>query len=113
LTFLIKKMRGCVPFTARNYTPVPVLKTIPVFVTPESHRHVCVQIALQFALAVARIARIDYPNHWPSLFEDVLQQLQGNSLLAARRVYLVLHHILKELASKRLAADQAIFAGVC
>lgn len=34
---------------------------------------------------------------------------QGSSQLAQRRVYLVLHHILKELASKRLAADQRNF----
>jgi hypothetical protein len=70
------------------------------------------QIAVQFALAVARIARIDYPSQWPSLFEDILQRLQGSSL-SARRVYLVIHHILKELASKRLAVDQAVFAEVC
>ena len=31
---------------------------------------------------------------------------QDPSQLVQRRVYLVLHHILKELASKRLAADQ-------
>ncbi len=35
--------------------------------------------------------------------------VQGSSQLAQRRVYLVLHHILKELASKRLAADQRNF----
>ena len=32
--------------------------------------------------------------------------------MAARRVYLVLHHILKELSSKRLVADQRNFAQV-
>ena len=34
---------------------------------------------------------------------------QGPNQLVQRRVYLVLHHILKELASKRLAADQRNF----
>lgn len=38
--------------------------------------------------------------------------LQGGSTLAVRRVYLVLHHILKELASKRLLADQKNFEQV-
>lgn len=40
---------------------------------------------------------------------------QGPNQLVQRRVYLVLHHILKELSSKRLAADQRNFeqAGSC
>jgi hypothetical protein len=38
--------------------------------------------------------------------------LQGGSTLIVRRVYYILHHILKELSSKRLAADQRAFAEV-
>ena len=38
--------------------------------------------------------------------------MQGPNQLVQRRVYLVLHHILKELASKRLAADQRNFEQV-
>lgn len=34
------------------------------------------------------------------------------SQLSSRRTYLVLHHVLKELSSKRLAADQKAFAEV-
>jgi len=32
--------------------------------------------------------------------------------LTVRRVYLILHHVLKELSSKRLVADQRNFAEV-
>ena len=38
--------------------------------------------------------------------------VQGPNQLVQRRVYLVLHHILKELSSKRLAADQRNFEQV-
>ena len=41
---------------------------------------------------------------------DLLGRLNGHGAVAARRVYLMLHHVLKELASKRLAADQRNFA---
>ena len=60
----------------------------------------------------AKVARSDYPRQWPSLFSDLLARSEGGSTLVLRRVYLVLHHILKELASKRLAADQKTFADV-
>ena len=70
------------------------------------------QIAVQMAVVFAKVARIDYPRAWPSLFTDLLQQLQSQSTLVVRRVYLVLHHALKELASKRLSSDQKAFAAV-
>ncbi|DBA79077.1 hypothetical protein WJX77_002150 [Trebouxia sp. C0004] len=68
------------------------------------------QIAVQMAVVFAKIARFDYPKAWPGLFTDLLQQLQNQSTLVVRRVYLVLHHALKELASKRLSSDQKAFA---
>lgn len=36
----------------------------------------------------------------------------GGATLAVRRVYFTLHHLLKELSSKRLLADQKCFAEV-
>jgi len=36
----------------------------------------------------------------------------GATTLAIRRVYFTLHHILKELSSKRLLADQRCFADI-
>lgn len=89
------------------------------------------KIAVQVALVVAKIARADFPREWPSLVPDLLARASGGNAggagaggaassasataaaaLAARRAYLVLHHVLKELASKRLAADQRSFAEV-
>ncbi|KAK9830439.1 hypothetical protein WJX72_011753 [[Myrmecia] bisecta] len=70
------------------------------------------QFAVQIAVVFAKVARYDYPRHWPSLFGDLLGKLQTQNTLTTRRVYLVLHHILKELSSKRLASDQRNFAEV-
>jgi hypothetical protein len=76
------------------------------------------QIAVQNAVTLARVARIDYPKAWPSLFRDLLDRLHAaaqageHGTLTCRRAYLALHHILKELSSKRLASDQRVFAEV-
>lgn len=70
------------------------------------------QLAVQVALVLAKVARTDYPAEWPSLFEDLISRMQSNSVLTTRRIYLTLHHIMKELASKRLAVDQRNFAEV-
>ena len=64
------------------------------------------------AVLFAKIARVDYPRYWPSLIDDLLGVLSGGDALRRRRGYLVLHHVLKELSSKRLAADQRNFAQV-
>eukprot|EP00775_Hariotina_reticulata_P003498 gene3498-3767_t len=86
-------------------------------------------IAVQVALLIAKAARFDFPSQWPSLFNDLLAGITGQSQpqggagsgsnggsscsqLSSRRTYLVLHHVLKELSSKRLAADQKAFAEV-
>lgn len=70
------------------------------------------QFAVQLAVVLAKVARNDYPRQWAGLFGDLLARMQGGSTLTVRRAYLVLHHILKELASKRLPADQRVFAQV-
>eukprot|EP00878_Enallax_costatus_P025072 GHUV01026793.1.p1 GENE.GHUV01026793.1~~GHUV01026793.1.p1 ORF type:complete len:237 (+),score=29.13 GHUV01026793.1:355-1065(+) len=85
------------------------------------------QIAVQIALVIAKVARFDFPTQWPTLFHDLLAgitpvpqavgapadgQQPPPSPLLVRRTYFVLHHVLKELSSKRLAADQKAFAQV-
>lgn len=70
------------------------------------------QFAIQVAIIFAKVARVDFPRDWPTLFTDLLGQLRDVGTLLARRTFLVLHHILKELSSKRLASDQRSFAEV-
>ncbi len=73
---------------------------------------VLVQFAVQIAVCFGKVARQDFPKMWPTLFEDLTRHMQSGSALANRRVYLVLHHVLKELATKRLATDRKHFAQV-
>eukprot|EP00798_Chlamydomonas_sp_ICE-L_P013625 gene13626-19503_t len=74
------------------------------------------QIAVQIALVYSKIARFDFPADWPNLFSDLMGILQNGqsppTVLAVRRVYLILHHVLKELSSKRLPGDKRTFAEV-
>lgn len=77
------------------------------------------QIAIQLAVIVSKMARFDYPKSWPQLFPELLSRMppptsadsiQSNAVVATpRRTLLVLHHVLKELSSKRLASDQKCF----
>ncbi|GJP39755.1 hypothetical protein CLOM_g24098 [Closterium sp. NIES-68] len=70
------------------------------------------QVAVQLAVLVAKIARIDYPREWPELFPTLVQKLQTQDPLLTQRAYLVLNHVLKELSTKRLSVDQRTFAQV-
>lgn len=67
------------------------------------------QLAVQVAVVLSKVARHDFPRAWPALFSDLLALLAGAGQLLQRRVHLTMHHVLKELASKRLAADQRNF----
>eukprot|EP00850_Spirogloea_muscicola_P012417 SM000080S22932 [mRNA] locus=s80:226582:234777:+ [translate_table: standard] len=70
------------------------------------------QVAVQLALLISKIARFDYPREWPGLFPALVQKVQLEDVLLTQRAYLVLNHVLKELSTKRLAADQRNFAEI-
>ncbi|XP_010920803.2 uncharacterized protein [Elaeis guineensis] len=70
------------------------------------------QIAIQLAVLVSKIARIDYPKEWPELFSILVQQLQSADMLGSHRIFMVLFRILKELSTKRLIADQRNFSEI-
>ncbi|GMH34265.1 hypothetical protein BSKO_02099 [Bryopsis sp. KO-2023] len=71
------------------------------------------KVIAQVNVIFSKIARFDFPTHWPSLFSDVFGTLGPKKTPeAAYRVYLVLQHVLKELSTKRLPADQKLFAEV-
>ncbi|XP_030373998.1 importin-11 [Scaptodrosophila lebanonensis] len=71
------------------------------------------QVALQVAVLLGRIARIDYPRFWPDLMPALMKQLQacGNdgSAERQRRILLALHYVIKALASRRLMAEKRAF----
>ncbi|KAL6896683.1 hypothetical protein ACP4OV_007255 [Aristida adscensionis] len=70
------------------------------------------QIALQLAVLISKIARLDYPKEWPDLFSILAQQLQSADVLGSHRVFMVLFRTLKELSTKRLAVDQKNYAEI-
>ncbi|KFM28082.1 Importin-11 [Auxenochlorella protothecoides] len=71
------------------------------------------QLAVQVAVVISKIARVDYPKAWPDLFQTLLALLsEATSRHTEQRTLLVLHHVLKELASKRLQSDQRAFEAV-
>ncbi len=67
------------------------------------------QIALQAAVAIGKIARFDVPKEWPDLLPSLVHAVQAEDSLVQHRALLVLHHVIKALASKRLAADRRVF----
>lgn len=67
------------------------------------------QVALQAAVAIGKIARLDVPKEWPELLPALVQAVQTEDSLVQHRALLVLHHVIKSLASKRLAADRRVF----
>ncbi|XP_031489687.1 uncharacterized protein LOC116257214 [Nymphaea colorata] len=71
------------------------------------------QIALQRAVLISKIARIDYPKEWPELFSTLAQHFQSADVLISHRVYMVLFCALKELSTKRLSVDQRSFSEIC
>lgn len=70
------------------------------------------QIALQLAVLISKIARIDYPKDWPDLFSILAQHLQSADMLASHRIFMVLFRTLKELSTKRLTSDKRIFSEI-
>lgn len=73
------------------------------------------QIAVQIAVIVAKIARWDCPTHWPELVPRLVEAVQqqqseeGDSSKQQYQAMLVFHHVVKALASRRIAADRLIF----
>ena len=76
------------------------------------------QIAIQRAVVISKIARFDYPKAWPSLFVELTaylpstQEMERLNTSRSTGALLVLHHVLKELSSKRLAVDQRMFQAI-
>ncbi|XP_036330133.1 importin-11-like isoform X2 [Rhagoletis pomonella] len=72
------------------------------------------QVMLQIAVLIARIARIDCPRDWPELIPQLMKQLQicaqtEGDAGEQHRVLLVLHHVVKALASRRMMAEKRVF----
>ncbi|KAK3886184.1 hypothetical protein Pcinc_009644 [Petrolisthes cinctipes] len=67
------------------------------------------QVATQLAVLIGKIARVDCPREWGDLLPALFQAVRSTDQLVQHRTLLTLHHVVKQLASKRLAADRRTF----
>ncbi|XP_059176481.1 importin-11-like isoform X2 [Physella acuta] len=67
------------------------------------------QIATQIAVLIAKISRLDCPHNWNSLLPTLHTAIRCEEQLVQERALLVLHHVTKTLASKRLPPDRKLF----
>lgn len=73
------------------------------------------QLALQNALVIAKIVRIDYPNEWPEVLTSlisILRTASESNQLHLQRGLLILLQVIKELASARLRRSQTALQSV-
>ncbi|XP_012055952.1 PREDICTED: importin-11 [Atta cephalotes] len=66
-------------------------------------------LAIQLAVLIAKIARFDCPREWGTLVPTLLEVIRQENSLAQRQAVLTLHHVVKALASRRLADGQRLF----
>mmetsp|Transcript_37371 Transcript_37371/g.61947 ORF Transcript_37371/g.61947 Transcript_37371/m.61947 type:complete len:675 (-) Transcript_37371:1058-3082(-) len=95
-----KRISGGITDEEKNHIRVRLFQTFE-----EDNDRIAVQVALVFA----KIARVDYPQYWDNLLPSLLEKIQSASPVQSNRALLTLHHVLKELATKRLTADQRRF----
>lgn len=68
------------------------------------------QIAVQMAVIVSRIARWDCPANWPELIPRLVEAIQiEDHGKPQRQAMFVFHHVVKAMASRRIAADKLLF----
>ena len=53
--------------------------------------------------------RYDVPKEWPELIPALVEAVQSPTDIIQHRALLMLHHTIKSLSSKRLAADRRVF----
>lgn len=67
------------------------------------------QVATQQAVLISRIARLDCPTKWPNLVPVLLNAFKAPQPVMRHRSLLIFHHVVKALASKRIARDRRTF----
>ncbi|RIB09431.1 armadillo-type protein [Gigaspora rosea] len=72
------------------------------------------QLATQCAVIVSKIARLDYPNEWPELLQNLLSIIHSTiitisdsrTILIQKRALVTLHLVVKALCSKTMGPDR-------
>ena len=61
------------------------------------------------AVLIGKLARMDCPVEWPELLPTLFDAVRTEDDLIRHRTLLTLHHVVKQLSSKRLAHDRRTF----
>lgn len=72
-------------------------------------------LALHNALAIAKILRIDYPDHWPGALSDLIQLLRhhkNEDQSALRGAMIILLRVVKELGTARMRKSQTALQAI-
>lgn len=70
------------------------------------------QILKQLVATIGKIARYDFPRHWPTVIEEIGRKLSEENLETQSRAIRLLHECTRELATKRLPIDRKSFCEV-
>lgn len=67
------------------------------------------RIAVQLAVVISKIARLDCPDEWPELMPALLERINSANDLEQRRTLQILVQVVKQLSSRRLHHDRIMF----
>lgn len=74
--------------------------------TPDS------KLAIQISECVARVARMDFPDHWPNLLDDLVGRLASGNPNVVCHALTTIDMVFEQLATRRLLADRRMFNAV-
>ncbi|KAG5672402.1 hypothetical protein PVAND_002533 [Polypedilum vanderplanki] len=67
------------------------------------------QLAVQYAVIISKIARLDCPDDWEELMPLLLQRINTSNELEQKRSLQILVQVVKQLSTRRLHHDRKIF----
>lgn len=66
-------------------------------------------MAVQFAVTISKIARLDCPQDWPELMPILLERTNSSDDVEQKRTLQILVQVVKQLSTRRLSHDRLIF----
>ena len=66
-------------------------------------------MAIQLAVTISKIARLECPNDWPELMPILLERINSSDDLEQKRALQILVQVVKQLSSRRLHHDRLMF----
>lgn len=66
-------------------------------------------MAVQFAVTISKIARLDCPQDWPELMPILLERINSSDDVEQKRTLQILVQVVKQLSTRRLSHDRLMF----